>query len=84
MLQCSTWAICGVGDGFLCAVTVSGQVAKKTESLTHFLWGGSYVVLLVNTNMCVARHVMLMMLLQLPGLWSGAAVAVVVADGCGF
>ena len=42
------------------------------------------MVLLVNTNMCVARHVMLMMLLQLPGFWSGAAVAVVVADGCGF
>ena len=32
------------------------------------------MVLLVNTNMCVARHMMLMMLLQLPGFWSWAAV----------
>ena len=68
--------------GFLCAVTVSGQVAKKHHNrLRIFLRGGSYVVLLVNTNMCVARHMMLMMLLQLPGFWSWAAVAVVVAVG---
>ena len=42
------------------------------------LRGGSYVVLLVNTNMCVARHMMLMMLLRLPGFWSWAAAFVVV------
>ena len=58
---------------------------KNTRIAYTFLWGGSYVVLLVNTNMCVARHVMLMMLLQLPGFWSWAgAVVVVVAVGGGF
>ena len=35
-------------------------------------------MLLVNTNMCVARHMVLMMLLQLPGFWSWAGAAVVV------
>ena len=41
-------------------------------------------MLSVNTNMCVAKHVMLMML-QLPGFWSWVgAAAVVVAVGCGF
>ena len=44
------------------------------------------LVLCVNTNMCVARHVMLMMLLQLPsfGSWVTATAVIVVAVGCGF
>ena len=42
------------------------------------------MVLLVNTNMCVARHVMLMMLLQLPGFWSWAAVVALLQLGVGF
>ena len=58
---------------------------KTPESLTHVLWGGSYVVLLMTTNMCVARHITFMMLLQLPGFWSWVAAAVVVvAVGGGF
>ena len=43
------------------------------------------MVLLVNTNMCVARHMMLMMLLQLPGFWSWAAAVVALLQlGVGF
>ena len=42
------------------------------------------MVLLVNTNMCVARHMMLMMLLQLPGFWSWAAVVALLQMGAGF
>ena len=37
------------------------------------------MVVLVNTNMCVARHVMLMMLLQLPWFWSWVAAAAAAA-----
>ena len=42
------------------------------------------MVLLVNTNMCVARHMMLMMLLQLPGFWSWAAVVALLQLGVGY
>ena len=56
-----------LGRFLLCYYCFWANRQKTPESLTHFLWGGSYVVLLVNTNMCVARHMMLMMLLQLPG-----------------
>ena len=69
----------------LCYCCFMGKWKKHQNRRHMFLRGGSYVVLLVNTNMCVARHMMLMMLLQLPGFWSWAgAAAVVVAVGCGF
>ena len=99
MLPCSTWAICGVVVGhcvprsgwaavcIIIIIIIILQASKgKDTKITYTLsWGGSYVVFLVNTNMCVARHVMLMMLLQLPGFWSWVgAAAVVVAVGCGF